>query len=53
VLRHNILTFDEVKRSLDVAREASFVDRAPIPGRARDEAGRRPRSAAIALEVEV
>jgi adenosine deaminase len=53
VLRHNILTFDEVKRSLDVAREASFVDRAPIPGGARDEAGRRPRGAAIALEVEV
>ncbi len=54
VLRHDILTFEEVVRSLETAREASFVDRAPVPGGARDGAGsRRRRDAAIALEVEV
>ncbi len=54
VLRHDILSFAEVQRALETAREATFVDRAPVPGGARDEGGRRPRrGAAIALEVEV
>jgi adenosine deaminase len=54
VLRHDILTFDEVRRSLETAREATFVDRAPVPGGLRAEpGGRRDGSAAIAVEVEV
>jgi adenosine deaminase len=54
VLRHDILTFEEVQRSLDTAREASFVDRAPVPGGAREERGSRRRNdAAVAVEVEV
>ncbi len=54
VLRHDILTFDEVCKALDTAREATFVDRAPLPGGLRSGPGRRRnQGAAIAVEVEV
>jgi adenosine deaminase len=54
VLRHDILSFEEVQRALETAREASFVDNAPVPGGARLELGNGGREgAAIALEVEV
>jgi adenosine deaminase len=53
VLRHEILDLDEVHAALDTARDASFVDRAPVPGGARlDLSQPGPDSAAIALEVE-
>ena len=53
VLRHEILDLDEVHAALEAARDASFVDRAPVPGRARlDLAQPGPDSATIALEVE-
>ncbi|HEX2193815.1 MAG TPA: amidohydrolase family protein [Candidatus Limnocylindria bacterium] len=54
VLRHDILSFDEVQRSIATARQASFVDRAPVPGGARFALGSNgDRRASIALEVEV
>jgi adenosine deaminase len=54
LLRHDILSFEEVERALDTANQASFVDRAPVPGGARAPRRRAPiDSAAIALEVEV
>lgn len=54
VLRHDILSFEEVQRALETAREASFVDSAPVPGGARLEIGNGERKgAAMALEVEV
>jgi adenosine deaminase len=54
LLRQEILSMDEVQRALATARQASFVDRAPGPGRARDASNGRPiRRAPIALEVEV
>jgi adenosine deaminase len=46
LVRQDILSMEEVRQSLATAREASFVDRAPVPGRAPDHAP-------IALEVEV
>jgi adenosine deaminase len=53
VLRHDILGFEEVLGALETARDASFVDRAPVPGGARlDLARPGPETAAIALEVE-
>ncbi|HEY7332006.1 MAG TPA: adenosine deaminase family protein [Candidatus Limnocylindria bacterium] len=53
VLRHGILSLDEVERSLEVARQASFVDRAPVPGGARlDLAEGGNGSAPYAVEVE-
>jgi hypothetical protein len=53
VLRHGILSFEEVERSLEVAREASFVDNAPVPGAARLDLADGPNgSAPIAVEVE-
>ena len=53
VLRHGILTFEEVERSLEVAAEASFVDRAPVPGGGRfDLAEVGNGSAPMAVEVE-
>jgi imidazolonepropionase-like amidohydrolase len=54
VLRHDILSFEEVLSALATAREASFVDRAPVPGGARPGIDNGDREgAAIALEVEV
>ena len=54
LLRHDILSFDEVLQALDTANEASFVGRAPVPGGARDGRGTAASDhAAIALEVEV
>ncbi|HEX5579026.1 MAG TPA: adenosine deaminase family protein [Candidatus Limnocylindria bacterium] len=54
LLRKEILSLDEVEQALAVAGEASFVDRAPVPGGARPVAdGRDNNHAAIALEVEV
>ncbi len=54
VLRNDILSMEEVHRALAVADEASFVDRAPLPGGVRLPAERPPEDrAAIALEVEV
>jgi adenosine deaminase len=46
LLRQEILSMDEVRQSLAVARKASFVDRAPVPGRALNHAP-------IALEIEL
>jgi adenosine deaminase len=54
LLRHEILSFEEVERTLETAREAAFVGLAPVPGRADDPGdGATSRHAAIALEVEV
>jgi adenosine deaminase len=54
LLRKEILSLAEVERAMDTAREASFVDRAPVPGGARPLTdGRDNNHAAIALEVEV
>jgi adenosine deaminase len=54
LLRREILSFDEVLACLETARQASFVDRAPVPGGARDLTnGNAANHAAIALEVEV
>jgi adenosine deaminase len=52
VLRHEILDLDEVHAALGTARDASFVDRAPVPGGARLDLRPGSDSAAIALEVE-
>jgi hypothetical protein len=54
LLRHEILSFEEVERTLQTARDATFVGLAPVPGRAdgRDD-GASDGHAAIALEVEV
>src|SRR5574338_265321 len=53
LLRHEILGLDEVWAAIATAREASFLDRVPTPGRAVEAAGNGggPR-ATIALEVE-
>lgn len=54
LLRHDILTLDEVQRALATADEASFVPDAPVPGTLGvpgEQASER--RAAIALEVEV
>jgi adenosine deaminase len=54
LLRREILSFEEVERAIATAREASFVDRAAVPGGARPVTdGRDNGHAAIALEVEV
>ena len=54
LLRKEILSFEEVEEAIATAREASFVDRAPVPGGARPPTdGRGNNHAAIALEVEV
>jgi adenosine deaminase len=54
LLRREILSLDEVERALATARDASFVDRAPVPGGARPLVDARDDNhAAIALEVEV
>jgi len=54
LLRREILSLEEVKRAIATARDASFVDRAPVPGGARSVTdGRDNGHAAIALEVEV
>jgi adenosine deaminase len=54
LLRREILSLDEVERALATARDASFVDRAPVPGGARPVTdGRDNGHAVIALEVEV
>jgi adenosine deaminase len=54
LMRNEILSFDEVQRALQTAHRASFVDRAPVIGRAAepDQDGVEP-YAAVALEVEV
>jgi adenosine deaminase len=52
VLRHDILSIEEVERSLAVARDASFVDRSPVPGGARLDLVDRADGASIAVEVE-
>jgi adenosine deaminase len=52
VLRHDILSFAEVERALATARDASFVDRAPVPGGAGFDLGEAPaRGAAVAIEI--
>ena len=52
VLRHDILSFDEVERALATARDASFVDRAPVPGGAGfDLGGAASGTAAVAVEI--
>ena len=45
LLRREILSLEEVERAIETAREASFVDRAPVPGGVvrRPMAGQRPR----------
>ena len=54
LLRREILSFEEVELAIATAREASFVDRAAVPGGARPVTdGRDNGHAAIALEVEV
>ena len=54
LLRREILSLEEVERAIATARDASFVDRAPVPGGARPRTdGRDNGHAAIALEVEV
>jgi adenosine deaminase len=54
LLRHDILSFDEVLEVLRTADESSFVGRAPVPGGARNGKGAgHVNRAAIALEVEV
>jgi hypothetical protein len=54
LLRREILSFEEVGQAIATARDASFVDRAPVPGGARPPTdGRDNNHAAIALEVEV
>ena len=54
LLRHEILSFDEVQRAIETAREASFLRLAPVPGRSNDARdGATNGHAAIALEVEV
>jgi adenosine deaminase len=54
LLRQEILSLEEVQQALATARQASFVDRAPVPGRPREGSnGRSPNRAPIALEVEV
>ncbi|MGH2455706.1 MAG: adenosine deaminase family protein [Candidatus Limnocylindria bacterium] len=54
MLRHDILSIEEVEGALHTAEEASFVDRAPVPGRPAEEAnGAGGGRAAMALEVEV
>jgi adenosine deaminase len=54
LLRKEILSYEEVLASLETARRASFVERAPVPGGAREVTNGKPANhAAIALEVEV
>jgi adenosine deaminase len=54
LLRHEILSFDEVQRTLETARDATFLRLSPVPGRSDDGRDRATnRHAAIALEVEV
>ncbi len=54
LLRREILSLEEVERAIATARDASFVDRAPVPGGIRSVTdGRDNGHAAIALEVEV
>ena len=54
LLRREILSFDEVEEAIATARDASFVDRAAVPGGVRPVTdGRDNGHAAIALEVEV
>ena len=54
LLRKEILSHDEVLASAGDGPQASFVDRAPVPGGARQVTNGSPANhAAIALEVEV
>jgi adenosine deaminase len=53
LLRLDALDFDEIQQALETARSASFVDRAPVPGRADGNGTPPVNRAAIALEVEV
>jgi adenosine deaminase len=54
VLRHGVLSMDEVERALETARRTTFVARAPVPGRPSDGQFQPPGPrAAIALEIEV
>jgi adenosine deaminase len=54
MLRHEILSFEEVQRTIKTAEEATFLGLAPVPGRSSDTPdGTTNGHAAIALEVEV
>jgi adenosine deaminase len=53
LLRREILSLEEIERAIATARDASFVDRAPVPGGARSATDGQANHAAIALEVEV
>jgi adenosine deaminase len=53
LLRREILSLEEVERAIATARDASFVDRAPVPGGVRLPPNGHANHAAIALEVEV
>ena len=53
LLRHEILSLDEVERALATADRASFLDPAPPREARREPIGPGERSAAVALEVEV
>jgi adenosine deaminase len=54
LLRHEILSLEEVERAITTAEEATFLRLAPVPGRSNDGAeGTTNGHAAIALEVEV
>jgi adenosine deaminase len=54
LLRHEILSFDEIERTLETARDAAFLRLSPVPGRTDDgREGATNGRAAIALEVEV
>jgi adenosine deaminase len=53
LLRHEILSLEEVEAALHTARQVSFIDRAPRPGGLREATNGTPVDrAAIALEVE-
>ena len=53
LLRHEILSLDEVVRALATADRSSFLDTAPSPEALREPIGPGEPSAAVALEVEV
>ncbi|HYM53301.1 MAG TPA: adenosine deaminase [Candidatus Dormibacteraeota bacterium] len=54
MLRHEILSLEEVQRTIQTAEEATFLGLAPVPGRSNEaQDGATNGHAAIALEVEV
>jgi adenosine deaminase len=54
LLRHELLSFEEVERTIKTAEEATFLGLAPVPGRSNDvTSGATDGHAPIALEVEV